>query len=97
MKLPAWFQDVVAMDAMGWTATHAAAYHGRLGALQVSTLQLTQKLSVEIGNNLSGDHVIFSHFSLCGSVLCDGEVISSQPTSWEICQVCVSEKVQLAL
>jgi hypothetical protein len=30
-------QDVNATDNMGWTAAHCAAFHGRLGCLQVMT------------------------------------------------------------
>lgn len=30
-----WFQDVNVTDNFGWSLVHSAAYHGRLGCLQL--------------------------------------------------------------
>ena len=32
------FQDINATDNMGWTPVHCAAFHGRLGCLQVTAM-----------------------------------------------------------
>lgn len=35
MSLLNWFQDVNVTDNFGWSLVHSAAYHGRLGCLQL--------------------------------------------------------------